>query len=149
METKNGMETYSRLAVNSLFAEDPSWLWVPGRELEAVRLGEWAFVRSRSREGVVHRVNLLRRTCTCKGFQFYGRCWHLEAAEMAAVVREVPEWAARVCAGCNHVIYGFMVFRENDRAANWGGGKTIAPYCLDCARHKREVDEIMDGMGLY
>ena len=69
--------------------------------------------------------------------------------EMATIVEELPDWAAHVCALCNHTIHGFMVFRENDRAPNWGGGKTISTYCLDCAQHLRQVDEIVNGMGLY
>ena len=77
---------YSRLAVNTLFMRDPAWLFKPSAELLAVRRGRKVVVKSRTRAGLLHVVDLEKGTCTCEAAQYGRHCWHLEAAEYAEVV---------------------------------------------------------------
>jgi len=78
---------YSRLAVNALFQRDPAWLFETSRDLFAVKRGRKVVVKSRSRVGLYHTVDLEKGTCTCEGFRYRGRCWHLEAAQYAEAVQ--------------------------------------------------------------
>ena len=98
MQTQKQRETpamaaYSRLVLNSLYARDPAWLWLPELEVEAVQVQDLVYVRSRTRPGLVHVVNLWQGTCSCEAAQNGRRCWHLEAVEFAVARDETPTWA--------------------------------------------------------
>ena len=85
--------TWSRFVLNALYSKDPAWLFNPNRDLRAVRRGDLVKVSSRTKPGKTYTVDLEARTCTCKGFEHYGHCWHLEAAEFAIDAenhKEVP-----------------------------------------------------------
>ena len=77
---------FSRLVINSLFSRDPVWLFKSNRETFAVRRGNKVIVKSRTRAGLYHTVDLEKGTCTCEAGQRGIRCWHIEAAEYAEIV---------------------------------------------------------------
>lgn len=74
---------FSRLVVNSLFSKEPDWLFKLGKELFAVKRGGKVIVKSRTRRGIYHVVDLEKGTCTCEAAQNGLRCWHIEAAKYA------------------------------------------------------------------
>lgn len=127
------VRAFAKLSLNALYSKDPGWLFDPSGDLEAARTGKQTFVRSRTREGLVHTVDLEAETCTCEGFQFHGHCWHIEAAELAEIREMPPEWALEKCHACKEPVGEYSAFRKEPWSREWNGVREIVLLCLNCA----------------
>lgn len=76
---------WSRFILKNLFLKEPTWFFDKNKELRAVRKGDQVEVTSRTDPDKSYTVDLEEETCTCPGFEYYGHCWHLEAAEFAEI----------------------------------------------------------------